>query len=124
MVLEQAIQPIRYVSHFDEFTWIPGIIDRKFFELRIEYNDRAKFLQWLVHNCCGSIYVWNGVVTPSLGDSNWGHKIAPDEETAFLVFEDAQDETRFTLEFVGNPVGLNARIHHNGFSAYHSRKSK
>ena len=50
--------------------------------------------------------------------------IAPDEETAFLVFEDDQDETRFTLEFVGNPAGLNARVHRNGLAAYHTRRSK
>lgn len=121
MVLEQAIQQIRYIYHFDELTWIPGIISRPFYELRIDYSAREQFVRWLLDNCQGRIYVWAGCVTPPNGSHSWGDKIAPDEKTSFFIFDNDEDQTRFSLEFVGSADSMSAKIHKNGISARQHR---
>lgn len=121
MVLAQAVQQIRYIYHFDELTWIPGIIDRPFYELNVPYSLRGAFTTWLIKNCQGRIYIWAGCVTPPNGSHSWGDKIAPDEKTAFLIFENDEDQTRFSLEFVGSAESIPAKFHKNGISARQHR---
>ena len=121
MVLEQAIQQIRYIYHFDELTWIPGIISRPFYELRIDYSAREQFIRWLLDNCQGRIYVWAGCVTPTNGSHSRGDKIAPDEKTSFFIFDNDEGQTRFSLEVVGSADSMSAKFHKNGISARQHR---
>lgn len=125
MVLEQTVQQdrIRYVYHYDELTWMPGVLERPFNEMKIPYSMRIGFLQWLVQNTSGTIYIWPGMISPFPNQSNWGRLVAPDEETVFIIFSRDSDQTRFSLEFAGSPDALSATIHKNGLAAYHNRKA-
>lgn len=117
------MQQISYIYHYDQLTWIPGIMQHAFYEIQVEYASRPAFLDWLTTNCMDKIYVWSGCISPTPGQmSNWGHMIAPDEVTAFLIFQEAQDESRFCLEFLGAPTGIKVTLHKNGNHAYHSRR--
>lgn len=115
---------LTYIYHYDQLTWMPGLMQRAFYEIKLSYNERPAFLDWVNNNCLGQIYVWAGVITPQLGQQNWGNTITPDEITAFLIFEEAQDESRFCLEFVGTPTGPRVTMHKDGNRAYHSRRLK
>lgn len=113
---------IRYVYHYDELSWMPDVLDRPFNLINIPYDKRRLFLNWLDKYTAGQVYIWSGSLTPALHQYNWGHIAAPDEETTFIIFDNEHDQTRFALEFVGNPVGMSATIFKNGTEAYHYRK--
>ena len=122
-MLAQTIQSrIKYVYHYDELTWIPGVLSRPFNRMNIPYQKRELFLDWLDKYSTGMVYIWPGLVSPSPGASGWGYMVAPDEKATFLIFESDSDQTRFALEFVGNPVGMSAVTYRDGFEAYHNIK--
>lgn len=123
MVLEQTIQQrLRYIFHYDELTWMPGVSDRPFNEMKIPYAMRKTFLGWLDTHTSGNVYIWPGVMSPDPHQQNWGHLVSPDGETAFIIFDKEDDQTRFSLEFVGSPDALSANTHKNGLAAYYNRK--
>ena len=101
---------------------MPDVLQRPFNQINIPYSKREMFLEWLAEYTIGKVYIWPGLVTPSPGSTGWGHFIAPNEELTFVIFENNSDQTRFALEFVGNPVGMSAYTYKNGLDAYHSRK--
>jgi hypothetical protein len=80
-----------------------------------------KFMDWLSNNTIGDVYVWSGVISPNPGSTGWGSKICPHEENTFIVFTNESDQTRFSLEFVGNPDGICKEVFKNGMSAYYFR---
>jgi hypothetical protein len=113
---------IRYISHFDELTWRPHLLERPFNEIKVPYMGRPSFVTWINTNVESYVYIWSGVITPEPNESNWGRLIAPDKETTFLIFNNEGDQTRYTLEFVGSDNTIHVKIHKNGLDAYHSRR--
>lgn len=113
---------LTYVYHYDELSWMPDVLDRPFNLMNIPYEKRRLFIDWLSKYTVGKVYIWPGVVTPRLGQANWGHVNSPDGESTFIIFDNDNDQVRFALEFVGNPVGMSAAVFKNGTEAYHSRR--
>lgn len=113
---------IRYISHFDELTWRPHLLERPFNEIKVPYMGRPNFVAWISTNIETYVYIWSGVITPEPNENNWGRLIAPDKETTFLIFNNEGDQTRYTLEFVGSDNTIHIKTHKNGLDAYHSRR--
>ena len=114
---------LQYVMHFDELTWMPGVLDRPFNRVKgLDFYSRPVILRWLADNCRGKVVVWGGCVSPQLGQNNWGFLVSPDEETSWLIFMEDEDQTRFALEFVGNNSAINAKIYRDGLAAFHARQ--
>jgi hypothetical protein len=114
---------LRYITHFDELTWIEGAMDLRYHECHITFDQRRDMLTWLHNNLNGQILIWPGLLQPPKHmSSGWGDFVAPDEVTCFLAFFDPMDDTRFTLEFVGRSVSIHRHTHKNANVAYHSRK--
>lgn len=79
-------------------------------------------MEWLDKYTSGTVYVWPGLVSPDPMQANWGNLVSPHEQNTFIIFEEDSDQTRFALEFVGNPVGMSAHVYKNGMDAYYSQK--
>ena len=109
----------KYIFHYDELTWMPGVLERPFNQMTIPFDKRSLFINWLKNYTTEQVYIWPGMVSPKSGQSNWGKMIAP-TDMVFIIFESNSDQTRFALEFVGNPVGMSAHTFKNGVDAFYS----
>lgn len=114
---------LKYVTHFDELTWIDGAMDLRYHECQITFDQRRDMLRWFKDNLNGQILIWPGLLQPPKDlSSGWGDFVAPDEITCFFAFFDHEDETRYMLEFVGRSVSIHRQSHKNANAAYHSRR--
>ena len=114
---------LRYISDYDELTWLVNVDDFRFYECSIPWVSRMRIRQWVEENCSGTVFVWNGLLAPDQGSSsNWGGLVSPDGKTCFFVFLAEADETRFALEFT--KTDLCKEVHVTGTHAYYSRKNK
>jgi hypothetical protein len=114
---------LRYISDYDELTWLINVDDFKFYECSIPWVSRKRIRQWVEENCSGQVFVWNGLLQPDKGaHGDWASLVAPDGKTCFFIFLEQADETRFALEFTD--TDLCKVIHSNGTKAYYSRKNK
>ncbi len=113
---------IRYVSHYDELTWRPHLLERPFNEIKVPYMGRPSFVTWINTNVETHVYIWPGIVSPDSHEPNWGRLITPDKETTFLIFTNEGDQTRYTLEFVGSDNTIHIKTHKNGLDAFYSRR--
>lgn len=113
---------LKYIYHFDELSWMPEVMNRPFNMMNVALEKRHLFVDWLNKHATGQVYIWSGSVTPAPNQASWGHVLAPDGKLCFIIFENDNDQIRFALEFVGNPVGMSATTFKNGMDAYHYRK--
>jgi phosphoribosyl-AMP cyclohydrolase len=114
---------LRYISDYDELTWLINVDDFRFYECSIPWVSRKRIRQWVEENCSGQVFVWNGLLAPDKGAvGDWGSLVSPDGKTCFFVFMEETDETRFALEFTD--TDLCKTIHSTGTKAYYSRKNK
>jgi hypothetical protein len=115
---------LRYISDYDELTWLINVDDFRFYECSIPWVNRMRIRKWVDENCSGQVFVWNGLLAPdkNAAINNWGDLVAPDGKTCFFVFMEEADETRFALEFT--KTDLCREVHSNGTKAYYSRKNK
>lgn len=113
---------IRYISHYDELTWRPHLLERPFNEIKIPYMGRESFVNWIYQNVHTCVYIWSGVITPDPAEPNWGRLIAPSKETSFLIFTSDSDQTRYLIEFGGSDNTIHVKTHKNGLDAYYSRR--
>lgn len=49
---------IRYVSHYDELTWRPHLLERPFNEIKVPYMGRPSFVTWINTNVETHVYIW------------------------------------------------------------------
>ena len=108
---------IRYVFHYDELSWHPQILERPFNEITIPYMGRSSFVNWINTNIETLVYIWPGVLTPDQHQQNW-----PNQYTAFLIFTNDSDQTRYSLEFAGSDNSIHVKTYKNGLDAYYSRR--
>lgn len=114
---------LRYISDYDELTWLMDVDAFKFYECNIPWVNRMRIRRWIEDNCSGQVFVWNGLLAPDKGAvGDWGNLVSPDGKTCFFIFMEQADETRFALEFV--KTDLCKHVHGNGTTAYYSRKNK
>ena len=114
---------LRYISDYDELTWLVNVDDFRFYECSIPWVSRMRIRQWVEENCAGTVFIWNGLLAPDKGSTgDWGSLISPDGKTCFFIFTEEADETRFAIEFT--KTDLCKEVHATGTKAYYSRKNK
>lgn len=120
----RLLKNLRYISDYDELTWLINVDEYRFYECLIPWVSRLRIRQWIGDNCAGQVFVWNGLLAPDKHSTigNWGDLVAPDGKSCFFIFMEEADETRFALEFTN--TDLCKEIHANGTKAYYSRKNK
>jgi len=115
---------LKYVTHFDELTWIEGAMPLRYHECRITFDQRSEMLSWFRENMQGKVLVWPGLLTPPkiMGSVVYEYFVAPDEVTCYFAFFDPMDETRYSLEFVGRSGSVHRCTHKDACTAYHDRR--
>lgn len=115
---------IVYISDFDQLTWLVDLDQHPFYECDINWQRRPMMREWIEENCEGPVLIWNGLVTPDYGQSNYGHMVSPHPSLCHIIFLNKEDEAKFGLSMVGAPDGVVREIHRNGTAAYFHRTSK
>lgn len=86
-----------YISSWDEATWTLDFNQRYYInKVSIKWNDRAEVRSWINQCCQDCVYIWNGVVPSSEGDTR---RLTPDSEKCYIMFINDEDQTMFFLKY-------------------------
>ena len=100
-----------YLSSFDELTWRVNFQQAWVALCDIPWDARQEVREWAVECCTNTVWLWNGVSTPDVGDCNWGKIAHPQHSKCYLIFEHAHDCELFMLKyadrFSAEPYGTN-----------------